>query len=327
MNAAVLHTLGKPPACKPFPDPSPQSDAGEVMVEVRAASLKPVDKQLAAGSHYASPRQLPVVCGTDGVGQFSDGTRVFFGGTRPPYGSMAQRTVVNRAFCFPVPDSVDDETAAALPNPGVSAWLALAYRAKLQPGENVMVLGATGVTGRLAVKCARLLGARRVVAAGRNQQILNALAADGADATIRLDVSQQELTQAFERELGNSAGGGDAGFQVVIDYVWGKPVEALLTAMTRREFAVAGKETRLVQAGESAGAEIAFPAAVLRSTALTVMGTAGIPPRDVLVDALKQVMAHAASGELRVETERVPLAEIESAWQREPSGQRLVVIP
>lgn len=296
------------------------------MVEVRAAALKPVDKQLAAGSHYASPRQLPVVCGTDGVGQLSDGTRVFFGGTRPPYGSMAERTVVNRAFCFPVPDSVDDETAAALPNPGVSAWLALAYRAKLQPGENVLVLGATGVTGRLAVKIAKLLGARRVVAAGRNQQVLSALARDdaGADATIRMDVSQQELTQAFKRELED---GGDGGFQVVIDYVWGRPVEALLAAMTRHEFAVAGEETRLVQAGESAGPEITFPAAVLRSTALTVMGTAGIPPRNVLIDALRQVMAHAANGELRVETERVPLSEIESAWEREQSGPRLVVVP
>src|SRR5271166_2692382 len=102
---------------------------------MHAASLKPIDKQLASGSHYASPRQLPVVCGSDGVGHLSDGQRVFFGGTRPPFGAMAQRTVVRRAFCFPVPEGVDDETAAALPNPGVSAWLTLAFRAKLAPGE------------------------------------------------------------------------------------------------------------------------------------------------------------------------------------------------
>ncbi len=182
MNAAVLHALGQPPRYEQFPEPV--AGDGEVIVQVNAASLKPIDKQLASGSHYASPRELPVVCGSDGVGHLSDGQRVFFGGTRSPYGSMAQRTVVRRAFCFPVPEGLDDETAAALPNPGVSAWLSLAYRAKLLPGESVLILGATGVTGKLAVKIAKLLGAGRVVAAGRNQEVLSKLHELGADATI-----------------------------------------------------------------------------------------------------------------------------------------------
>ena len=150
MHAAVLRTVGKPPRYEQFPEPVAGAD--EVIVEVHAASLKPVDKQLASGSHYASPRGLPLVCGTDGVGHLSDGQRVFFGGARAPYGAMAQRTVVPRAFTFPVPETVDDETAAALPNPGVSAWLSLAHGAKLAPGENVLILGATGVTGKLATK-------------------------------------------------------------------------------------------------------------------------------------------------------------------------------
>src|SRR5580704_14666877 len=100
MDAAVLRTLGKPPRCEPFPEPI--AGDGEVIVQVHAASLKPVDKQMANGSHYASPHELPVVCGSDGVGHLNDGQRVFFGGTRAPYGAMAQRTVVRRAFCFPV---------------------------------------------------------------------------------------------------------------------------------------------------------------------------------------------------------------------------------
>jgi len=116
-----------------FPEPVPSD--GEVIVDVPAASLKPIDKQLASGSHYARPRELPLICGSDGVGYLSDGQRVFFGGPRAPYGAMAQRTVVLRAFSFPVPDGVDDETAAALPNPGVSAWLSLAFRAKLAPAK------------------------------------------------------------------------------------------------------------------------------------------------------------------------------------------------
>jgi len=133
MHAAVLHTLGKQPRYEQFPEPVPSD--GEVIVHVRAASLKPIDKQLASGSHYARPRELPLICGSDGVGYLSDGQRVFFGGPRAPYGAMAQRTVVLRAFSFPVPDGVDDETAAALPNPGVSAWLSLAFRAKLAPAK------------------------------------------------------------------------------------------------------------------------------------------------------------------------------------------------
>jgi NADPH2:quinone reductase len=319
MNAAVLHALGKPPRCEQFPEPVARD--GEVIVQVHAASLKPIDKQLGSGSHYASPREFPLICGSDGVGHLSDGQRVFFGGARAPYGAMAQRTVVPRAFTFPVPEGVSDETAAALPNPGVSAWLSLAFRAKLAPGENVLILGATGVTGKLAVKIAKLLGAGRVVAAGRNRQVLNTLHELGADATIPLDLPAKDLGEAFVHEA------GEPGFQVVIDYVWGGPAEAFLAAITRKEFAVIRSETRFVQVGESAGPAISLAAAVLRSTPVTILGTAGIPPRNILVDALQRVMAHAASGELHVETERVPLADIENAWQRDPHGRRFVITP
>ncbi len=320
MKAAVLHALGKAPRCEEFAEPAAGKD--EAVVRVRAASLKAIDKQLASGSHYASPRELPVVCGTDGVGELEDGTRVFFGGPRRPYGAMAERTVAPRAFCFPVPPSIDDDTAAALPNPGVSAWLSLTHRAKFAPGETVLILGATGVTGQLAVQIAKLLGAKRVIGAGRNARVLGRLREMGADATIQLDQPGDSLKQAFAREA------GDAGFDVVIDYVWGRPTETLLAAITKSEFAAVTKETRLVQVGESAGPTIALPAAVLRSTALTILGTAGIPPREVLVDAMQQVMARAARGELRMETERVPLADIERAWQRQgESGRRIVVIP
>ena len=318
MHAAVLQTIGTVPRYEEFQEPVVDTD-GEVIVHVHAASLKPVDKQLASGSHYASRGELPRVCGSDGVGHLDDGQRVFFGGPRPPHGAMAQRTVVPRAFTFPVPKNVTDETAAALPNPGVSAWLSLAYRAKLVRGENVLILGATGVTGKLAVKIARLLGAARVVAAGRNQEALHALHDVGADATISLARTPAELSEAFAREAGQS------GFQVVIDYVWGQPAEAFLAAATRKEFAVIQSETRFVQAGESAAPTISLSAAVLRSTALTLMGTAGIPSRDILVEAFEQVMAYAAKGDLRIDTETVPLAEIENAWQRDQTGRRLVV--
>lgn len=262
MHAAVLHVPGKPPRFEEFPEPTPGSD--EVLLHVCAAALKPVDKQLASGRHYASPREFPVVCGADGVGRLEDGTRVFFGGPRRPYGAMAERTVVRRAQCFSVPENVDDDTAAAIPNPGVSAWLSLKHSAKLASGETVLILGATGVTGKLAVQIAKILGAGRVVAAGRNAQVLGSLHELGADATIPLDQPDQELIEAFRRETGRK------GFDVIIDYLWGHPTEALLSAITNSEFAVAGSETRLVEVGESAGPTITLPAAVLRSTALTI---------------------------------------------------------
>jgi NADPH:quinone reductase-like Zn-dependent oxidoreductase len=321
MHAAVLHTAGSAPRYEEFPEPIVVDKEREVMVHVHAASLKPVDRQLASGAHYASGSGLPRVCGIDGVGHLDDGQRVFFGGPRPPYGAMAQRTVVPKAFTFPVPANVKDETAAALPNPGISAWLSLAYRAKLVRGENVLILGATGVTGKLAVKIAKLLGAARVVAAGRNPEALKTLLEVGADATISLTLPAVELSEAFLREAQSSS------FQVVIDYVWGSPVETFLTAIARKEFAAMQSETRFVQVGESAAPAITLPAAVLRSTAITMMGTAGIPPRDVLVDAFQRVMAYAASGDLSIDTERVPLADIEKAWEREQTGRRLVVIP
>jgi NADPH:quinone reductase-like Zn-dependent oxidoreductase len=220
-----------------------------------------------------------------------------------------------------VPDALDDYTAAAIPNPGVSAWLSLEYRARLAPGENVLILGATGVTGRLAIKIARLLGAGRVVAAGRNQETLSALKGQGADAIVPLDVSARELTQAFAREA------GEAGFQVVIDYLWGPVAEAFFAAITRKEFAAVTTETRYVQVGESAGANVALPAAVLRSTPLTIMGTAGIAPGEVLFGTLQKVMLQAANGELSIETEAVPLADVEAAWRRDDRGRRIVFVP
>ena len=319
MKAAVLHELGKPPRFEDFAEPVPQD--GEVLVNVRAASLKAVDKQMASGAHYASPKEFPVVCGIDGVGTLADGSRVFFGGPRRPFGTMAERTVAPKAFCFPVPGAIDDATAAALPNPGISAYLVLTHNAKLAQNENVLILGATGVTGKLAVQIAKLLGAGRVVGAGRNPEALRKIRELGADAAIQLDQPEEELKQSFRREAGKD------GFNVIIDYVWGRPTEVLLAALTQFEFASIGAETRLIQVGESAAPTISLSAAVLRSRALTIRGTAGIPPRDALANAMKQVMDWAAAGSLTIETETVPLAQITQAWQRSERSRRLVIIP
>jgi NADPH2:quinone reductase len=166
---------------------------------------------------------------------------------------------------------------------------------------------------------AKLLGAARVVAAGRNQQALDTLHQLGADATISLALPPDDLAGAFAQAAGHS------GFQVVLDYVWGSPAEAFFAAITRKEFAAIQSETRFVQVGESAAPAIMLSAAVLRSTAITIMGTAGIPPRQVLTEAFEKVMAHAARGDLRIDTEKVPLADVGQAWQRDSAGTRLVI--
>jgi NADPH2:quinone reductase len=236
---------------------------------------------------------------------------------------MAETTVVPRAFCLPVPDAVDDLTAAALPNPAMSSWLALAWRAKLQPGETVLVLGATGVAGRLAVQVARHLGAGRVVGAGRNAEALAALAGLGADATIRLEGSDSDLEEAFARQA------GDGGYDVVLDYLWGRPTEALVAALTGHDLTAEPTRTRLVQIGEMAGPILRLPAEAVRSSGLEVMGSGGgsIPPAAIF-ETFPRLWKLAAKGELRIDVEPVPLPDVQAAWQRSDlGGRRLVLVP
>jgi len=321
MNAAVLHKVGEAPRYEQFADPV--AEEGEVLVEMLASAVKQLDRARAAGTHY-SAMQLPAVCGTDGVGRLPDGTRVFCGGPRAPYGTMAERAAVPRAWCLPLPERVDDATAAAIFNPGLSSWMALKHRARFEPGETVLILGATGTSGMLAVQLARQFGAARVVAAGRNRQTLENLHELGADATIQLDLPDAELAEAFARE------GGEEGFNVVIDYVWGRPVEVLLTAMTRRTLHTSETRSRLVQVGEMAGATAAIPAAVLRSSRLEILGsgTGNAPSPREIGEAAQGLLRSLEEGKVKVEAAPVPLAEVEQAWKRgDVNGRRLVLIP
>ncbi len=321
MKAAVLHSLGSAPRFEDFPDPRPAD--GEVIVHVKAASLKNVDRMMARGSHYDSYPEFPVVCGMDGVGVLDDGSRVYCGGCRPPYGMMAERTVVSRAWCLPVPDSVGDVLAAALPNPALSSWLPLVWRAHLKPGETVLILGATGVAGKLAIQVARHLGAGRVVGAGRNEQVLKTLRDLGADATISLGQPDPELTLAFVDESRKSR------FDVILDYLWGHPTEILLNALTGHDLTAEGSATRLIEIGEMAGPTISLPAAALRSSGLEIYGSGGGgSPYEAILEAFPKMWALAAGGGLRMDTEEVPLASVEAAWLRQGSaGRRVVIVP
>jgi NADPH:quinone reductase-like Zn-dependent oxidoreductase len=321
MKAAVLHELGDVPRYEDFEDPA--AVQGEALVRVKAASLKNSDKMMANGAHYDSHSDLPVVCGSDGVGLLEDGRRVFCGGPRPPFGMMAERTVVSRLRCLPVPDNISDEVAAALPNPSLSSWLPLTWRAHLKHGETVLILGATGVAGKLAVQIAKHLGAGRVIAAGRNKSILESLHELGADATISLDVPDGTLRDAFVQETRTSH------FDIVLDYLWGHPTEVLLDALTGHDTLAVSSRVRLIEIGEMAGAAVNLHAAALRSSAVEIYGSGGggIVPPEAILEAIPRAWSLAADGKLRIDIETVSLAELGKVWPKDSKGRRIVLAP
>ncbi|WP_410790103.1 quinone oxidoreductase family protein [Kribbella sp. C-35] len=314
MKAAVLHEVGGVPRYEEFPDPVPAD--GEVVIEVLAAAVENVDKAFAAGTHYASAKYLavlPMIPVFDGIGALPDGTVVGFGNPRLPYGALAERTVVPEGSYAPIPEGVDPAVAAVM----ASAITALTMKtaAGLQPGETVLVQGATGVAGRLALQVARLLGAGRIVATGRDDSQLGELE---ADAVINTAVSDEELQQAY----------ADAGrYDVVLDFLWGRPTEILLRALTPDEFAF-GTPTRIIQTGEAAGADLVVPASALRTSGVEIYGAARNLTPESMGESYQQVVEWTRAGDLTFQIDRVPLSEIGSAWQRTSSrGRRVVVHP
>jgi NADPH2:quinone reductase len=312
MKAAVVNVLGQPPRYEDFPDP--EAAEGEALIDVRAAGLHPIVKARASGTHYSSDRAVPLIPGLDGVG-ILDGSRVFFGFSRAPFGSMAELTVAHRSMCIPLPDGIDDIHAAAIVNPGMSAWLSIKDRAGLEKGESVLILGATGVAGQLAIQVARHLGARRIVAAGRNLDVLTSANIDGV---VSLAQPDEAVRDAFAVEAGK-------GVDVVIDYLWGRPTELLLEALAKGFDPSGTRSTRLVEVGESAGKAITLPGAALRSVDLKLMGSGfGAVRLERVLNAIPTLFSLAASGTLKVATESVPLAEVGKAWNRKESGKRIV---
>lgn len=317
MRAAVLEALGGTPRLDGFAEPSVVGN--ETLVRVAAAALKPLDRAIAAGTHYSSPRVLPIVCGTDGAGVLPDGTPVYFAVDRRPYGAMAEQAPAT--WTVPLPTGLDPALAAAIVNPALAAWLPLQWRAALRPGETVVVLGATGAAGRMAVRAARLLGAGRVVAAGRRQDVLATL---GADATIDLRLDSAALRDAFAAEAARGIG-------VVVDYVWGPAAEALIAVLVQGDLGAAGGAeagVRLVSVGAMAAPDIALPSAALRGSRLTILGsgTGNFPPRARLRAAVAEILAHARSGAIGLAVERVPLDEVAAAWGRPGDPDRRLVL-
>lgn len=311
--AAVLHALGATPRYELFPAPVPTID--DVVVTVTAAALKPADRLMARGVHYA-PSRFPHVAGLDGVGRLVTGQRVAFMIPQPPYGGMAERTLVRRNMWLPVPDVVDDVTAAAFANPGMAAWKAMIVDGQLTAGQSALVLGATGMSGRIATQIAVGLGAR-VVVAGRNRRVLRRLLDDGASAAIALDLPHDEVTDAVHAE---------GPYDLVADYVWGAPAEAVFAAFER-----GGRPsslTRYIVIGMAAGATAALPAMALRRMPVQIVGSGVVRVAiDEVAAAFEMLLHQVVVGQIALDIEPVPLSEVEATWERPTGDRRIVFLP
>jgi NADPH:quinone reductase-like Zn-dependent oxidoreductase len=319
MKAAVLHKVGGIPRYEDFPDPV--AGEGEVIIAVKAVAVENVDKLIAAGEHYASKKyiaQLPAIPAFDGIGTLPDGTLVGFGDPRPPYGALAEKTVVASNSFVPIAEGIDPAVATVLGT--AITGMSIKTAAGFVPGETVLVQGATGVAGRLAVKVARLLGALRIVATGRDDGQLREVQALGTDTVINTAVSDDALAQAYIDAKGD-------GYDVVVDYLWGRPTEILLRSLVPESFTFP-KPTRLIQIGQAAGAELTLAAESLRTSGVEIYGAAkGLGPK-TMGEVYGQVVKWAQSGQLTFDVEKAPLTDIETAWQRtDLRGKRLVVVP
>jgi len=320
MKAAIVTAAGKTPVYGDFDKPAPSE--GEEIIAVRAAALSNLTKGRASGAHYSSAGIFPAIAGTDGVGVTPDGRRVYFAMPDAPFGSMAEFCPIQTRRCVEIPNSVDDITAAAIANPGMSAWAALVERAHMVAGETVLVNGATGTAGRIAVQIARYLGAAKVIATGRNAKELEEVKLLGADVVIpfAIDADHPAGAAAYEEALKETF---SAGIDIVLDYLWGDTAATIISALAKT---VEDNPVRFVQIGASAGqANVELPGAALRSAAITLMGSGiGSVSREGLVQSISRVFDAVNPAKLKIAVQVEPLSKVESVWEKSSGKPRVV---
>ena len=304
MKAALVKGPGAAPVYADFAEPA--ITEGTARIAVTASALSHVTRGRASGQHYSSSGAFPLVPGMDGVGTLEDGQRVYFVLPEAPFGGMADYCLVKRQRCIPLPPELDDVKAAAIAIPGMSSWAAFVERARLVKGETVLINGATGSSGSLAVQIAKYLGAGKVIATGRNAEALQALHTLGADVTISLAQDAATIESEFRSHFHDGVG-------VVLDYLWGQSAEQLLAAAA--QVAPDAVPIRFIQIGAISGSNISLPSAILRSTAIELMGSGiGSIPMPRIFDAIAEVLNAAVPGGFKIATKVVPLSQVESYW-------------
>ena len=318
MRAAWIKELGSLPEIGEAPDPA--REEGEALVRVEAVPLNPIDVNVGAGRFYGGSPPLPYVPGCEGVGRVVEGDTLAPGtlvwahgagmGTRRD-GALAELLSVPEDAVFSLPDGTDPVLAGALGIAGLAGWLPVAVRAPVQQGETVLVLGATGTVGLVALQGARLLGAGRIVAAGRRPEALERARRLGADAVVSLDA--EDLAEAFREACGGE------GPSLVIDPLWGEPVVAAARA--------AARGARIVHIGQSAGPAAALLSADVRGKELNVLGFSNFgTPREVVHREYLRLVEHAQAGELEVEIATFPFDRTAQAWERQAEGAGAKVV-
>jgi NADPH:quinone reductase-like Zn-dependent oxidoreductase len=313
VHAAVVTSFDAPPSYQEFKVPTPRG-ADEVLVGVVASGLHRRVRSQADGSHYTSTGELPLIPGVDGVARLPDGSLRYFALGDTTFGAMAEQTVIDLRRSFELPAGIDPVQVAAAMNPAMSSWVGLKRRADFGAGQSVLVLGATGSSGQMAVQVAKLLGAGRVIAAGRDPRRLAACKDLGADEVVR---------------LGESPGLGEvaAEVDVVIDYLWGQVTAEAMTeiATHRRDGA---RPLTWVEIGAVAGATAVIPAAALRALPLQIVGSGqgSVSTRDILSE-LPAIADAVGSGALRIDARAVPLSDVATVWQDADEAARIVLTP
>jgi NADPH:quinone reductase-like Zn-dependent oxidoreductase len=321
MKAAIITAAGKTPIYGNFNEPV--ASEGKELIAVSASALSQFSKSRSSGSHYSSAGDFPSVAGADGVGRTADGRRIYFVLPEAPYGALAETSLADLKHCIAVPDALDDVTAAAIANPGMSAWTALVERARLQTGETVLVNGATGTAGRLAIQLAKYLSAGKIIGTGRNQSEIKELESLGADVVIpfRIESGNPAGAKQYEHALmAEFAGGVD----VVVDYLWGESAKTIIVAIAKA--VENAKPVRFVHTGGASREEnIELPGAALRSSAIQLMGS-GVKsvPFPKLLDSIRNVFDAVEPARLQIATTTVPLSAIEETWLA-PGKPRIVV--
>jgi len=311
MKAALITGYGDPPEYKNVDPPAAAEDTE--LIEIELAGLNPVDIAIASGKFDSGSPPLPYVTGKEAIGTTSDGRRVWFDEARYPSGSFGEVTAINKGSGIELPEEIESAQAVAFGVAGMAAWLALTWRGGLKPGETVLINGASGSVGQIAIQAAKLLGAGRVVGAARSESGRARVLALGADAVVSTE------SETLGEDLREATGGGA---DLVLDNLWGAPGVAAIDAMNA--------QGRLIQVGNSAGTHATILAGRLRGGLIDIRGHRNFwAPREVRETAFLEMCRRSLAGELAIEVELVPLAEVADAWERQKAspGHKLALSP